>query len=61
MYVISCKVGVSADTPISSRNSDLAVLSHKNAIRTDSRIEPIGSIHHLSLLPSTLVMTPNLV
>ena len=61
IYVINCRVGVSADTPISSKNSDLAVLNHKNAISTDSKIEPIGSIHHLSLLPNTEVMTPNLL
>jgi hypothetical protein len=58
MYVKCCSMAVSAVTPIKSWNSWYAVLNHRQMIRDDSRIAPMGSIHHRTLAPRTANARP---
>lgn len=58
MYVMCCNIFVSAVTPIRSWNSLYAVLLQRKIIKTDKIIAPIGSIHHFSFEPPTLVKIP---
>ncbi len=57
-YVTNRKKSASAETPTSSLNSDHAVRIHRKLIRTDRMMAPMGSIHHLSFDPPTLVRRP---
>src|SRR5271155_611219 len=55
---MSCCVSVSAVTPINSWNSEYAVRSHSTLIKHESTMAPMGSSHHLSLLPPMEVIIP---
>jgi hypothetical protein len=50
---------VSAVTPMSSWNSEYAVLDQRKMIKALNIMAPMESIHHRSLAPPTLVKIPN--